>query len=113
MARQPARCPHRSTSIRFPRGRRERHAGARESPQFERTLVVKGPGSLHLIANGEGEELQEAAHHAAIPPPLVRDATRSREIRFEYALETMGDSLIVDHQVDLVVEGEGPTVVIG
>src|SRR5437667_12126937 len=114
MSRQPARCPPPSTSRGLPRGRRERHAGARDSAQFERTVVVKGRAlPLHLIANGKGEELQEAAHHAAIPPPLVRDATRSREIRFEYALETMGDSLIVDHQVDLVVESEGPTVELG
>src|SRR5438128_9940345 len=105
--------PPSTSRRRLPRGRRERHAGAREAAQFERTVVVKGPVPLHLIANGKGEELQEPAHHAAIPPPLVRDATRSREIRFEYALETMGDSLIVDHQVDLVVESEGPTVEIG
>src|SRR5512132_3994398 len=113
MSRQPARCPPPSTSTRLPRGRREGHAGAHESSQFERTVAVKGPFPLHLIANGQGEELQEAAHHAAIPPPLVGDATRPREIRFEYALETMCDGLIVDHQIDLVVEGEGPTVEIG
>src|SRR6266700_370626 len=106
MSRRPTRCSPPSTSRRLPRGRRGRHAGARESAQFERTVAVKGPVPLHLIANGEGEELQEAAHHAAIPPPLIRDATRSREIRFEYALETMGDSLIVDYQIDLVVESE-------
>src|SRR5713101_7233028 len=106
MSRRPARCPRRSTRRRALRG--TSGAYVREWSQFERTLSVKAP--LELIADGEGQEFQEAAHDAAVPPRAVGDAARPREILFEDPLEVTGDGHVVNDEVDLVVEGEGSAV---
>src|SRR5437879_12605095 len=68
---------------------------------------------LHLFANRKGEELQQPVEESPVPPPLVVDLLRVRQIVGKDLLELARDVLVVQARVELLVEGERPRVQVG
>src|SRR5262245_48674905 len=87
------------------------------SPGRSRARVYRasrafGP-PLHLAAYGDRDHLEEAADDTPILPALVRHLLGAGQVVDEHALQALGDALVVDDQVDLVVEPEGALVEVG
>src|SRR5687767_9701908 len=68
---------------------------------------------LHLVAEGEGDQLQESHPRAALAPRLVGHIGRMLKVLVERPLESLRDRGAVEDRVELVVEGERAVVQVG
>src|SRR2546425_3788968 len=68
------------------------------------------PPTLQLVADRDGQELEETGDDAATAPAPVLDLSRRAQVLLERRLESTRHRPAVDHQVQLVVQREGPIV---